>query len=275
MPPSDPPTTSSTSRMSRASSNAHWAAAWSACRDRREARAVRTAAAARSDRGRARRAVAAAQEVGAEHADPVGVERSAGADERLPPVAGRIGRTREGVDDDDLWRLAGGRAVMAVRDDQLGEWRPVREFEWPERRGLEPAGPRGQRHGDSTPRRVPRGSGRRVVGTSSVTRPRRRARRRPGSRRWPSRVPGPGRRSGRRRARVPTDRRMRSARDPGRGLLLGLQLRVRGRGRVDDQRLRVADVGEEREDLDVVDEPATGLDPTLHAERRRCRRSHP
>ena len=36
---------------------------------------------------------------------------------------------------------------------------------------------------------------------------------------------------------------------------------------MDDQRLGVADVGQQREDLDVVDEPATGLDPALHAER--------
>ena len=36
---------------------------------------------------------------------------------------------------------------------------------------------------------------------------------------------------------------------------------------MDDQRLRVADVGEQREDLDVVDEPPAGLDAALHAER--------
>src|SRR3990170_3018928 len=35
---------------------------------------------------------------------------------------------------------------------------------------------------------------------------------------------------------------------------------------MDDQRLRVADVGQQREDLDAVDEPATGFEPTLDTE---------
>src|SRR3972149_5759687 len=35
---------------------------------------------------------------------------------------------------------------------------------------------------------------------------------------------------------------------------------------MDDQRLRVADVGQQREDLDAVDEPATGFGPTLDTE---------
>ena len=56
-------------------------------------------------------------------------------------------------------------------------------------------------------------------------------------------------------------------RDAGR-LLLGLvELLMGGRGRVDDQRLRVADVGEEAEELDAVDEPAAGLDAALDPER--------
>ena len=36
---------------------------------------------------------------------------------------------------------------------------------------------------------------------------------------------------------------------------------------MDDQRLGVADVGEQAEDLHVVDEPPAGLDAALHAER--------
>ena len=36
---------------------------------------------------------------------------------------------------------------------------------------------------------------------------------------------------------------------------------------MDDQRLRVADVGQQAEDLDAVDEPATGLDAAPDAER--------
>ena len=36
---------------------------------------------------------------------------------------------------------------------------------------------------------------------------------------------------------------------------------------MDDQRLGVADVGEQAEDLDVVDEPAAGLDAALDPER--------
>ena len=36
---------------------------------------------------------------------------------------------------------------------------------------------------------------------------------------------------------------------------------------MDDQRLGVADVGQQAEDLDVVDEPAAGLDAALDPER--------
>src|SRR4051812_27891981 len=36
---------------------------------------------------------------------------------------------------------------------------------------------------------------------------------------------------------------------------------------MDDQRLGVADVGEQREDLDVIDEPAAGIDATANTER--------
>src|SRR5262249_6619239 len=48
-------------------------------------------------------------------------------------------------------------------------------------------------------------------------------------------------------------------RDAGLELLLLAHLAVRGRGRVDDERLRVADVGEVREELRRLDELLAGL----------------
>ena len=114
MPPSEPPSRRAPARRSRARRAArHWASAWSTTRDRRERRAVRPAG-PRMERGRPGRAVATAEQVGAQDADPLGVERPALADERLPPVAGRIGRPGERVDDEDLRRLAGRRAVVPV-----------------------------------------------------------------------------------------------------------------------------------------------------------------
>src|SRR5437762_14225670 len=57
-----------------------------------------------------------------------------------------------------------------------------------------------------------------------------------------------------------TNREADEVRGGARGnLLLRLQLRVGRGGRVDDQRLRVADVGEETEDLHVVDQLAAGI----------------
>ena len=47
--------------------------------------------------------------------------------------------------------------------------------------------------------------------------------------------------------------------DSGRGLLLVVQLLVRGRSRVNDQALGVAEVGQVREDLHGVDQLAPGL----------------
>ena len=96
-------------------------------------RSRRTAGPVRgSMRGGAGRAVAAAEQVGAQHADPVRVQRAARADERRPPVAGRIGRAGQGVDDDDLRRHPRGRAVMPVGDGQLRRASAV----------IEPNGPR-------------------------------------------------------------------------------------------------------------------------------------
>ena len=51
----------------------------------------------------------------------------------------------------------------------------------------------------------------------------------------------------------------------GRLLLVG-QLLVGGRGRMDDQRLRVAHVGQQAEELHVVDEPPAGLAAAPDAE---------
>ena len=66
---------------------------------------------------------------------------------------------------------------------------------------------------------------------------------------------------------MPTDSRMSSGVTPRRLLLLGLELAVRRRGRVDDQALRVADVGQQAEQLHAVDEPLARLGAALDAER--------
>ena len=153
------------------------------------------------------------------------------------------------------------RTVVAVGDGQLGQRRPVVQLEAARAgRDLEPAGPGrwpvGLDRLGPRPRRGP------VVAVEASSRPRRRARRRPTRRRSRRQAPARGRRSGRRRARAdrqPDEVLGRAGRD----LLLGRQLRVGRRGRMDDQRLGVADVGQQREDLDVVDEPPTGLDAAL------------
>ena len=65
---------------------------------------------------------------------------------------------------------------------------------------------------------------------------------------------------------MPTERRMRSGVTPGRRLLVGVELLVGGGGRVDDQALRVADVGEQAEQLHAVDERPAGVRAALDAE---------
>ena len=60
---------------------------------------------------------------------------------------------------------------------------------------------------------------------------------------------------------------MRSGGDARGELLVVGQLLVGGAGRVDDQALGVADVGEEAEQLDAVDEPPAGVRAALDAER--------
>ena len=54
----------------------------------------------RVERGRAGRAIAAAEQVRGDDADALGVERPARPDERRPPVAGRVGRPGQGMDDE-------------------------------------------------------------------------------------------------------------------------------------------------------------------------------
>ena len=95
--------------MPSASSSAHCAARLVARRDRWEARPYGRPVAV--DGRRAGRAVAAAEQVRAEDAEPIRVQRSARTDERLPPVAGCVRRAGQGMDDDDLRR----RPRSAVR----------------------------------------------------------------------------------------------------------------------------------------------------------------
>ena len=233
--------------------------AWSRVVTAGKSRAVRPAG-RRVEGVRTGCAVPAAEQVRAQHAVACRVERSTLADQWLPPVTGRIGRTGQGVDDDDLRRRPPGRARRG------GTRRSARGVPGRHRArtgrvdALEPAGPRGEtdrpvvgsigRH-PAAPTRLP-SSGASAVDASSA---------------WD--------RSAMQVVDVlEADRQADEVRrDSGRDLLLGLELRVGGRGRMDDQRLRVADVGQQAEDLHVVDEPATGLDTALDAERRRSRRS--
>ena len=136
MPPSEPPVTRAISSTPSSSRRRHWARAWSTRRDGGKARAVRPAGSG-IERGRSGGPVAAAEQVGADDARPLGVERAALADQRLPPVAGRVGRTGQRVDHEDLRRGVGRRAVVPVGDDQVRQRRPAFEREWPQRHGLD------------------------------------------------------------------------------------------------------------------------------------------
>ena len=124
MPPSEPPTTRSSRVDAERVEEPPLGARLVAGRDRRERRAVRPPG-PRVGRGRAGRAVAAAEQVGAQDAEPVRVERPARPDERLPPVAGRVGRAGQGVDDEDLRRVrrAPGRRAGRRRSGPAGACR--------------------------------------------------------------------------------------------------------------------------------------------------------
>ena len=67
---------------------------------------------------------------------------------------------------------------------------------------------------------------------------------------------------------MPTASRTRPGRDAGGELLLGGELRVRGRRRVDDQRAHVADVGDVAVQRQRVDERLAGLDAARELERQ-------
>ena len=59
----------------------------------------------------------------------------------------------------------------------------------------------------------------------------------------------------------------------GRALLVFVELAMRRRGRMDHQRLRVADVGEVRQELHRLDEALAGLRAALDAEGEYARRA--
>jgi hypothetical protein len=65
---------------------------------------------------------------------------------------------------------------------------------------------------------------------------------------------------------MPTDRRTTSGTGAGSHLLLGRELAVGGRGRVNDQRAGVADIGQMREHLEAFHELDAGLVAALQAE---------
>ena len=261
MPPSEPPMTSATLVDAEGVEQApQVAAAWSRVETAGKVVPIWRAG-PRVDGGRTGRAVPATEQVGAQDADAVRVERPARPDEWLPPVAGRVGRAGQGVDDHDLRRRprAPGRRAGTRRSARGG--RPVRRAKGPS---------------DAVSRRpVPVGSVRAAGG--DVDRPRSWGR--PASPGCADelavggdvgrgRVEGLGQVGDEVVDVLQADRQADEViGDAGRSLLLGLQLRVRGRGGVDDERLGVADVGQQAEDLDVVDEPAPGLDAALDAER--------
>ena len=144
----------------------------------------------RVERRRAGRAVAAAEQVGAQDADPVRVERAARPDERLPPVAGRVGRAGQRVDDERPAAPSAGPGRRAgTRRSARARTVAVSSANGPSAADSSRPGPRS---GDRAPRvRVARALG---AGMRRVIRPRRRARRRSARRRSPPRAPGRGRR---------------------------------------------------------------------------------
>ena len=71
----------------------------------------------------------------------------------------------------------------------------------------------------------------------------------------------------------PIDRRTVPGATPAFGQLLLGQLRVRRRGRVDDEGLRVADVGNHRQELHAVRESPAGLVPALDDEGEQAARA--
>ena len=92
-PPIDPPTTAAHRAMPSRSASAASTHHLVADRHDREARAVRRAR-GRIDRRRSGGALAAAEHVGAHHEEPVGVDRPARADDRVPPTLRARDRVR-------------------------------------------------------------------------------------------------------------------------------------------------------------------------------------
>ena len=224
-------------------------------RDGRERRAVRPPG-PRVERRRAGRAVPAAEQVGAQRRRPASVSSAWPG-----PMSGSHQSPAASAEPVRAWttRTCGAsvrrRPVVAVGDDQLGQGGAAFERERAERRGLEP------------PCRSAVGRLGRPVGAVRVaSRHPARADRHPVGRRC-RRVAAASAwsRSAMRSSTCsrPTDSRTRSGRDAGRRSAPRAELRVGGRGRMDDQRLRVADVGQQAEDLDASMSRAPASAPPL------------
>ena len=173
-----------------------------------------------------------------------------GADERRPPVAGRVGRPGERMDHEDLRRVRAG-AVVAIGEGDGQARAAGLELERPEVGGMIRPVPRG---GRADRGRAGVGA---MAGASAVTS----SRGADGSVAARSAWSRSARRSS--MCSRPTDRRTRSGGDAGRRLLFGRELLVGRAGGMDDQALRVADVGQQAEQLDAVDQPPAGLEPPL------------
>ena len=198
MPPSEPPTTRSRRSIPSASTRRHWARAWSRVETPGNPAPYGRPVAGSSDIGpvvpyRPPSRFAAStptRSVSSARPGPIsGSHQSPAAS--AEPVSAWITRTCGAV--------VGARTVVPVRDGQCRQGRAVVELERPEGDRLEAAGP--QRRTGHLDRAGRCHCGRPRRPSPTVSRPRRRARRRPGSR--PSRPPAPARdrRSGRRRAR--------------------------------------------------------------------------
>ena len=211
------------------------------------------AAVVRGRGGGPRRPLAAAQHVGADDEEAVGVQRAARADQPVPPAPGRVpgpGRADDvAVAGERVLDEDGVAAVLVERPPRLERDPHARED--PAALGAE--GP-GQVEEPAVARRVP------------LDPPAHRQARLGGA------EPGLEVGDDVLDALQADGQAHQARRDAGRQLLLGGQLRVRRRGRVDDQAADVADVGHVAVQLERLDELLAGLDAAVQLEGRAPRR---
>ena len=242
IPPSEPPITASSRSIPRCAGQRAVHGDEVADREQREVQAVRRAG-RRVDRGRPGGAAAAAEQVGADHEEPVGVDRPAGADQVVPPARAASGAARgvgvpgQGVADEDrVGRVGVQRRRRSRRRPRPGPGSPPPSRTSGSLGGEQPDLP-GRDEADGQ-RAVTRGERLVEVGDQVVD-------------------------------VLDADREPdQSSGHAGGHELVGGQLGVGRGGVVDRQRLGVADVGQVAEQLQRLDEPraalAAGLQPEGH-----------